>query len=130
MEPYANARPEMAAGASTLPASYYTDAAFFAREMEAIHCSMWLWAGRTEQLARPGSYFVRDFANASVIVLRDGKGAVSAFHNVCRHRGTRLCKGEAGAFAGRIQCGVPRLDLRPRRLARERAAHGEGAGLP
>jgi Rieske 2Fe-2S family protein len=104
MSTYGNARPEMAAGALTLPAAYYTDPGFFAREMEAIHYSMWLWAGRTEQLPGPGSYFVRDFASASVIVLRDAKGQVAAFNNVCRHRGTRLCKGESGAFAGRIQC--------------------------
>jgi Rieske 2Fe-2S family protein len=99
-----NARPEMEEGALTLPASYYTDPVFFAREMEAIHCSMWLWAGRTEELKGPGSYFVRDFAHASVIVLRDEEGRISAFHNVCRHRGTRLCRQATGAFAGRIQC--------------------------
>ncbi len=98
------ARPEMAAGAMTQPASYYTDPAFFVREMEAIHYASWLWAGRTEQLPAPGRYFVRDFASASVIVLRDSEGEVAAFNNVCRHRGTRLCKVDAGVFAGRIQC--------------------------
>ena len=29
---------------------------------------------------------------------------VQAFYNVCRHRGTRLCDRESGAFAGSIQC--------------------------
>ena len=130
MSTYANARPEMESGAFTLPASYYTDPAFFAREMEAIHYSMWLWAGRTEQIPNPGSYFVRDFAKASVIVLRDENGEVSAFHNVCRHRGTRLCKGDAGALRRAHPVLVSRLDLRSRRQARQRTAHGEGAGLP
>ena len=31
-------------------------------------------------------------------------GAVHAFHNVCRHRGTRLCTEATGQFAGSIQC--------------------------
>jgi Rieske 2Fe-2S family protein len=66
---------------------------------------MWLHAGREEQLPSAGSYFVVRFAGASVIVLRDETGAVRAFHNTCRHRGTLLCKSDAGQLAGRIQCG-------------------------
>src|SRR5262249_47475561 len=42
--------------------------------------------------------------NASVIVVRTESGAIAAFHNVCRHRGTLLCKAEEGQLAGRIQC--------------------------
>ena len=76
MGTYDNARPELGAGAFTLPASYYTDPDFFTREMEAIHDSMWRWAGRTDELPGPGSYFVRDFAKASVIVIK----AMKMFH--------------------------------------------------
>ena len=35
---------------------------------------------------------------------RDAGGAIRAFHNVCRHRGTQLCREAEGKFAGRIQC--------------------------
>src|SRR5712691_11130313 len=101
---YANTRPQMPPGASTLPARYYTDPDHFRLEMEHIHFDMWLCAGRTEQLAAPGRYFVREVGNASVIVLGGEDGGASAFYNVCRHRGTRLCKAGEGELPGRIQC--------------------------
>ena len=31
-----------------------------------------------------------------VLVVRDSKGKVNAFLNVCRHRGNRVCRAEAG----------------------------------
>jgi Rieske 2Fe-2S family protein len=36
--------------------------------------------------------------------VRDGKGEARAFFNVCRHRGTRLCREETGRFGETIQC--------------------------
>jgi Rieske 2Fe-2S family protein len=102
---YSNTRPELAVSdATTLPQRYYTDPAWFQREMEGIHFDMWLCAGRAQQVPHPGDYFVRNFANASVIITRDDQGTIRAFHNVCRHRGTMLCQQEEGKFAGRIQC--------------------------
>ena len=38
----------------------------------------------------------------SLIVVRDEAGAVRAFYNVCRHRGSRLCSGDGRA--ARIVC--------------------------
>lgn len=102
---YLNARPEVRAGeALTLPARFYTDPELFRRELQAVHYDMWLYAGRSEQLPAPGSFFVVRFAGVSVVVLRDERGAISAFHNTCRHRGTLLCKTDQGQLPGRIQC--------------------------
>jgi Rieske 2Fe-2S family protein len=102
---YANTRPGIAKeDAMTLPARYYTDTELFHRELRAIHYDMWLHAGRTEQLAEPGSYFLVRFAGVNVIVVRDQHGEISAFHNTCRHRGTLLCKEGEGKIAGRIRC--------------------------
>ncbi|HEX4603792.1 MAG TPA: aromatic ring-hydroxylating dioxygenase subunit alpha, partial [Candidatus Angelobacter sp.] len=65
---YSNSRPAVdAAEAMTLPQRYYTDPAWFQREMEAIHFDMWLCAGRTGQIPNAGDYFLRQFGNASVI---------------------------------------------------------------
>jgi Rieske 2Fe-2S family protein len=101
---YLPTRSELAEEAMTLPARYYTDPALFARELDAIHCGMWLAAGRSEQLPAPGAYFLRQVGDASVIVVRDERRGISAFHNVCRHRGTLLCRQPEGKLAGAIQC--------------------------
>ena len=101
---YANTRPQMPKGAFTLPARHYTDPDLFRLEMERIHFDMWLCAGRTEPLASPGRYFVREVGNASVIVVAGEDGTAAAIHNVCRHRGTRLCRPGEGELPGRIQC--------------------------
>ena len=97
-------REVMPADARTLPAEYYTSAEYFEREVDSLFRRMWICAGREEQLEGPGRFFVRDAAGDSVIVTRGPSGRVRAFHNVCRHRGTRLCTESEGTVAGSIQC--------------------------
>jgi Rieske 2Fe-2S family protein len=94
----------MPAHAQTLPARYYTDASYFAREIDGLFRSMWVCAGRVEEIDRPGGYVLRELAGDSIIVTRSAAGRVHAFYNVCRHRGTKLCTEASGAFAGSIQC--------------------------
>jgi glycine betaine catabolism A len=71
--------------------------AFYELEGEAIFARAWLNVGRVEQLARTGSYFTKELAVAqtSVIVVRGSDGEVRAFHNVCRHRGNKLVRGQS-----------------------------------
>jgi Rieske 2Fe-2S family protein len=97
-------RDVMPAGATTLPAAYYVDLSYFTREMDALFARMWICAGRTEQIARPGQFLVREVLGESIIITRSAAGAVNAFYNVCRHRGTRLCTEHEGTFGGSIQC--------------------------
>jgi Rieske 2Fe-2S family protein len=65
---------------------------FYEDEREAVFKRAWLNVGRVEQLPRNGSYFTKEIvaANASVVIVRDPEGEVSAFHNICRHRGNKL----------------------------------------
>jgi len=91
--------------AFTLPARYYTDPELFARELDLFHRRMWVGVGRLDDLPARGSYLVREVAGDSVVVVRTtNEGAVRAFFNVCRHRGTRLCADQSGQLAGAIQC--------------------------
>ena len=127
---YVNTRPDMPQGVTTLPARYYTDPAHFQLEMERIHFDMWLCAGRTEQVAAPGRYFLRQVGNASVVVLGG-------------RRRTRLRLPQRVPASGHAPVPVrgrpaprphpvllPRVDVRPGRPAPERPAHGEGRGVP
>ena len=61
-------------------------------EREAIFKRAWLNVGRVESIPRKGSYFTKELkvANTSIIVVRNGRGEVNAFHNICRHRGNKL----------------------------------------
>jgi Rieske 2Fe-2S family protein len=90
--------------AKTLEGAYYAGAEIYASETEHIFTRRWLYAGRTSQLAGPGSYFLFELEGESVIVLRDSDDQIRAFHNVCRHRGTRLCSEAAGQLSKSIQC--------------------------
>lgn len=94
----------MSATAKTLPARYYTDAKLFEREMRTIFGEMWLCSGRAQQISKPGDYFLVQIIGESIIVTRENGGAIRAFYNVCRHRGTRMCAESQGKFPGRIQC--------------------------
>jgi Rieske 2Fe-2S family protein len=91
-------------GARALAGEYYTSPEVFREEWERIFLRRWLCAGREEQVARPGDFFVRSIGSESVLVLRDRDGLIRAFHNVCRHRGARLCEGPRGRLPQTIQC--------------------------
>ena len=91
-------------GAKTLPGEYYNSPEIFAEEHERIFYRRWICIGREDQIPNPGDYLVATPGKESVIVLRDQGGAVRAFYNVCRHRGTRLCEESHGRFTGTILC--------------------------
>jgi Rieske 2Fe-2S family protein len=94
----------MSAPQFTLPARYYTDPEILRKELETFFAQMWVCAGRAEQIPNPGDFFLADLAGESIIVTRDASNAIRAHYNVCRHRGTRMCRDAEGAFPGRIQC--------------------------
>lgn len=98
------AKPNVSAGATTLDAAWYTSPDVFANERARIFAREWLCVGREESLARAGDFFTAECAGESLIVTRDTSGAVHAFYNVCRHRGTRICSESSGRFQGSIQC--------------------------
>jgi phenylpropionate dioxygenase-like ring-hydroxylating dioxygenase large terminal subunit len=83
-----------------LPASYYVDEAHFARERERVLHRDWYCAGRLTahglDAGSTGRLAVVDVAGESVLVTRDGAGALHAFYNVCRHRGSQVVPVEPG----------------------------------
>jgi Rieske 2Fe-2S family protein len=91
-------------GQRTLAREYFTSPEIFRTERERIFLRSWLLVGHVSQLETPGSYFLFEIDRESVIVLRDGAGGVRAFHNHCRHRGSRLCQHSSGTLGSMIQC--------------------------
>jgi len=88
----------------TLPGHVYTDPAWFDAEMARVFRTMWVVVARGDEIAAPGDFLIREVAGDNLILVRGQDGRVRAFHNVCRHRGTRLCLGESGHAAGSLQC--------------------------
>jgi Rieske 2Fe-2S family protein len=80
----------------TLPSEYYFSEAWFERDLDRVFSKSWLMAGYASQIPRPGDFFTFELATANVIVTRGAGGEISAFHNVCRHRGTRFCTERSG----------------------------------
>jgi Rieske 2Fe-2S family protein len=80
----------------SLPSRDYTEEAAFAREKETIFAREWVAVCREADIEGAGDWEVFDIAGESVLLVRGKDGVLSAFYNVCRHRGARLCapKGE------------------------------------
>jgi Rieske 2Fe-2S family protein len=87
----------------SLEQPFYVAPHIFEMDLDRIYRRHWLLAGPTCRLTQSGDFFRYDIANDSLIVLRDDAGEVQAFHNVCRHRGSRVCLDESG-HAKRLVC--------------------------
>jgi Rieske 2Fe-2S family protein len=86
-----------------LARDFYVASEVFAADLARIFHRHWIFVGYAFQVPRPGDFFTYKVGGESIIVLRDRSGAIRAFHNVCRHRGSRICKTEQG-HAHRLVC--------------------------
>ncbi|MDH3441273.1 MAG: aromatic ring-hydroxylating dioxygenase subunit alpha [Gammaproteobacteria bacterium] len=77
----------------TIPAEYYYEMAHYRKDEAHIAENWWLMADHVSRIPEPGDFFVFKFGlGESAIVVRNESGEINAFHNVCRHRGSRLCR--------------------------------------
>ncbi|RDB43151.1 aromatic ring-hydroxylating dioxygenase subunit alpha [Halomonas sp. DQ26W] len=83
----------------SLAQPFYNDGGIFALDMETIFEKEWLFAGMSCEIPAKGNYLTLDVGNNPVIIIRGAEGAIHAFHNVCRHRGSRLCTQARGKVA-------------------------------
>jgi Rieske 2Fe-2S family protein len=80
----------------TLPSEQYFDPAHYERELQKIWYRHWLYLCRSDELPEPLSYRTFEIGTQPVLLLRDEAGALRAFFNTCRHRGSVLCQDPAG----------------------------------
>jgi Rieske 2Fe-2S family protein len=88
----------------TLPGDSYSSPEVFRREQECIFETTWFAAALAGELAEPGAFRTAPVGRESVLIVRDRRGALRAFLNVCRHRGARLCVRETGKLRNAVRC--------------------------
>ena len=88
----------------SLPAWIYNNPEFLALEKEQLFMRHWQLVCHISDIAHVGDYETFTLLDQDIIIIRDQVGNIGAFHNVCRHRGSRLLKDEKGNCAGRIVC--------------------------
>tara|TARA_Y100000588_G_scaffold207344_1_gene221137 strand:- start:40 stop:1152 length:1113 start_codon:yes stop_codon:yes gene_type:complete len=89
--------------AYSLPGRYYFDPEIYKQEQEKIFYRTWQYVCHISRLESPGSFFVRDIGDQSVVVIRGKDSKIRAFHNVCQHRAHRLLEGN-GSVSSAIVC--------------------------
>jgi Rieske 2Fe-2S family protein len=87
----------------TLEAPFYTDAAIFRADLDLIFGRHWIFVGVEPEIAEPGDIMSVDIGNHAVVIARGDDMELTAFHNVCRHRGARLVSARHDSV-GNIVC--------------------------
>src|SRR6516165_11315586 len=63
-------------------------------EKEELFRRCWQLVGHVSDIPEPGDYLTLDVVGERALAIRGKDGVVRCFHNVCRHRGSRVVKAE------------------------------------
>jgi phenylpropionate dioxygenase-like ring-hydroxylating dioxygenase large terminal subunit len=88
----------------SLPARLYHDAEFFEAERHKLFSKTWHLICHVNDIQKPGDYHTLDILGEKFVALRGADNVVRSFHNVCRHRGSRLADGASGNCGHRLVC--------------------------
>jgi len=89
---------------SGLPGWCYHSPALLELEKQHIFREHWQVACHISDVPEPGNYLALDVFGERALILRGQDGAVRAFHNICRHRGSRLVADEKGECRNALVC--------------------------
>ena len=80
----------------TIDAEYYTDEERYLFDERLVADHFWLMVDHESRIADPGDYFVFEYGRSeSILIVRGQDNEIRGFYNVCRHRGSRLCRHDA-----------------------------------
>ena len=79
-----------------LPAWTYNNDELTRLEMEQVFLRNWIFIGHVSDLPNSGDYQCFAMADERAVVVRDQDGQLRAFHNVCRHRASRVVGDDKG----------------------------------
>ncbi|MCF8503474.1 MAG: aromatic ring-hydroxylating dioxygenase subunit alpha [Caulobacter sp.] len=97
-------RPETVDDSVGLPGWIYHDPDFFEAEKRAVFRQSWQIVCHLSDIPQSGDFHTLEFLGESIVVVRGDDQKVRAFHNVCRHRASRVVDGPAGNCGMRMTC--------------------------
>ncbi|MBD8120427.1 aromatic ring-hydroxylating dioxygenase subunit alpha [Pseudomonas lutea] len=86
-----------------LPRELYSNPEVYRQDLEQIWHKDWVFAGHTFELGKSGQYLTLQIGEYPVAVVRGADGEIRAFHNSCRHRGSKVCP-EAHGKVAKLVC--------------------------
>jgi len=89
---------------NSLPAWLYNDPGFFEAERTQLFAKTWQLVCHTSDIPNSGDYHTLDILGEKFVVVRGQDGDVRGFHNVCRHRASRIADGDSGNCGHRLVC--------------------------
>jgi phenylpropionate dioxygenase-like ring-hydroxylating dioxygenase large terminal subunit len=87
-----------------LPGWCYHSASLLELEKDEIFKTHWQIACHISDIPELGNYVTFDLCEERAIIIRDNDNNVRAFHNICRHRGSRLVAQEQGTCPNALIC--------------------------
>jgi len=87
-----------------LPAWSFFNEEMLSLEKEVLFRSHWQAVCHVNDIPNSGDFVTLDFVGDRALVIRGQDGNVRAFHNLCRHRGSRVVAEESGTCKSAIIC--------------------------
>ena len=89
---------------SGLPGWAYFSQELFELECETLFKTHWQFVCHVNEAADIGAYVTFDVAGERALVIRGHDGILRAFHNLCRHRGSRIVPDARGVCNKAMVC--------------------------
>ena len=89
---------------SGLPGWAYFSQELFELECETLFKTHWQFVCHVNEVADIGAYVTFDVAGERALVIRGHDGILRAFHNLCRHRGSRIVPDARGVCNKAMVC--------------------------
>src|SRR5580658_6318827 len=74
-----------------LTRDFYCSQEDYQVDLDMIWYRDWLFVGHDCEIMNAGDYLTVQVGDYPVVIVRDRDASIRAFHNSCRHRGSRIC---------------------------------------
>lgn len=79
-----------------MDAYFYRSHIAYQNELQRLLHRSWIYAAHISEVPQVGDYVLFELGEDSIIITHDQQGEIRAHHNICRHRGSRVCEAKSG----------------------------------